>query len=115
MLHVVNAYDVECGLMLYQQATHGKGKEISLSSDVLDALVLKETLVTLDSLHCLAPTIAQLTEKNGAFTIQIKKNQPNLFVHVTEAFPAFYNQPDSMAECMREKEGHGREEWRNIM
>ena len=30
MLHVVNAYDVESGLMLYQQSTHGKGKELSL-------------------------------------------------------------------------------------
>lgn len=49
--------------MLYQQSTHGKGKEISLSRDVLDALVLKEAIVTLDSLHCLAPTMAQITEK----------------------------------------------------
>lgn len=115
MLHVVNAYDVESGLMLYQQSTHGKGKEISLSRDVLDALVLKEAIVTLDSLHCLAPTMAQITEKNGDFTIQIKKNQPNLFGHVTEAFSAVYNQPDTMAECIQENEGHGRKEWRNIM
>ncbi|MEZ9544458.1 ISAs1 family transposase [Vibrio sp. 10N.286.48.C11] len=101
--------------MLYQQSTHGKGKEISLCRDVLDALVLKDAIVTLDSLHCLAPTMAQITEKNGDFTIQLKKNQPNLFEHVKEAFSAVYNQPENMAECTQKNEGHGRKECRNIV
>ena len=33
--------------------------------------------------------------------------------HVTEAFSAVYNQSDSMADCIKENEGHGRKEWRN--
>ena len=115
VLHVVNAYDVESGLMLYQQSAHSKGKEVSLSRDVLDALVLKNTIVTLDSLHCLAPTMAQITKKQGDFTIQLKKNQPKLYEQVTKAFSAVYEHPDSMQECIQENQGHGRKEWRNIM
>lgn len=114
-LHVVNAYDVESGLMLYQQADKSKGKEVSLSRDVLDALILKNAIVTLDSLHCLAPTMAQIVKKNGDFTIQLKKNQLKLFEHVTQAFAEVYEQPDGMTECVQENQGHGRKEWRNIM
>ena len=35
--------------------------------------------------------------------------------HVTEAFPAVYNQSDSMADCIQENGGHGRKGWRNNM
>lgn len=114
-LHVVNAFDVESGLMLYQQSDKSKGKEIGLSRDVLDALILNNAIVTLDSLHCLAETMALIVKKKGDFTIQLKKNQPLLFEHVTKAFAEVYNKPNSMDECVQEEQGHGRKEWRNIM
>ena len=65
VLHVVNAYDVESGLMLYQQSDRSKGKEIGLARDVLDALILNNAIVTLYSLHCLAPTMALIIEKKA--------------------------------------------------
>lgn len=115
VLHVVNAYDVESGLMLYQQSDRSKGKEVGLARDVLDALILNNAIVTLDSLHCLASTMARIIKKKGDFTIQLKKNQPALYEHVTAAFSEVYDAPERLAECVQYNTGHGRKEWRNIM
>lgn len=115
VLHVVNAHDVESGLMLYQQSDRSKGKEIGLACDVLDFLILNNAIVKLDSLHCLASTMTLIIKKKGDFTIQFKKNQPTLYKHVTAAFATVYDDPESMAECVQHNTGHWRKEWRSIM
>lgn len=110
-LHVVSAFDVTNGVAIYQEATDRKGKEAQVARQVIDALVLKNTVVTLDALHCEKATMSKIVKKNGDFLIQLKKNRKELYEAVTSTFKVLNEQ--SHQERHEEKtKAHGREELR---
>lgn len=113
-LHVVSAYDVDAGITLYQKAANSKGKEGELARQIIDALALDNTIVTLDSLHCQASTLSLITQRKGNFVVQLKANQKKLFEQVKQQF-AFAYDSDKLHEYTQTNQGHGRIEKRTVM
>lgn len=64
-LHRVSAFATASGLCLGQKGTRGKGNEIAAIQALLDTLMLKGSIVTLDALGC-QTEIAQKIVDRGA-------------------------------------------------
>ena len=64
-LHLVSAFACERGLTLGQRAVNGKSNEITAIPELLDALLLKGSIVTLDAMGC-QKTIARKIIECGA-------------------------------------------------
>jgi predicted transposase YbfD/YdcC len=114
-LSIVSAFDVEQGLVLYHHATEGKGQEIQAVCDLVDALDIKDCLVSLDALHCQSETLSHIKAQGGDAMVQVKKNQPGLFDDVDSAFQAYWQKsPDEQINLTSGDKGHGREETRCV-
>jgi predicted transposase YbfD/YdcC len=114
-LHVVTAYDVDNGLALYQQASHSKGKEGQIARDIIDALAVEGSIVTLDALHCQSTTLETIVKSKNDFIVQVKANQKTLHERVKEEFAAYYERIDDEHEVHDNNTGHGRGESRIVM
>lgn len=113
-LHVVSAFDVENGIALYQEASSSKGHEAEVARHIIDSLACKDTIVTLDALHCQVDTMKQIRKKRGDFIIQLKGNQPKLLEQVKRDFAHRYDS-DELAKYEHNNVGHGRKERRTVM
>jgi len=113
-LHVVSAFDLTNGISLYQGSSDTKGKEAEVTRNVIDALALDNSIVTLDALHCQRETITKIIQGKGDFVIQVKGNQPKLLSEIKEAFSGAYDSP-TMAMYEQSNTGHGRKERRTVM
>ncbi|TDF42147.1 ISAs1 family transposase [Alteromonadaceae bacterium M269] len=71
-LNVVSAYDVDEGSALYQQTASSKGKEGELARHIIDMLTIKNSIVTLDALHCQRDTLKTIIDANGDFVVRSK-------------------------------------------
>lgn len=69
-LHSVSAFDVEQGLMLYQEMSDGKGCEIEAVRNILNVLDITDSVITLDALHCQRETLTTLI---GVVLIMLSK------------------------------------------
>jgi len=85
-LHVVSAFDVNNGVAIYQEVTNRKGKEAEVARQVINALALKGTVVTLDALHCEKATMNKIFEQKSDFLIQLKRNRKEPYETVTQLF-----------------------------
>jgi len=112
-LHVVSAFDVTNGIALYQKSTDRKGKEAEVARQIIDTLALKDTVVTLDALHCQKATIDKIIAGKGDFIIQLKANRKELNDHVIAEFKGLKRK--SIQNSHREvTKAHGREESRSV-
>ncbi|MGY8899431.1 MAG: ISAs1 family transposase [Paraglaciecola sp.] len=114
-LNVVSAYDVENGLALYQQSSDSKGKEGQIARDIIDMLALKDSIVTLDALHCQRDTLDLIRQRKCDFIVQVKANQGKLHKAVKAHFEAHYEDMQASEENEGINAGHGREESRITM
>lgn len=114
-LQVVTAYDVDNGLALYQQASNSKGKEGQVARDIIDALAVEESIVTLDALHCQSTTLDVVIKSKNDFVVQVKANQKMLHERVKQEFTTYYEELNDRHESHTDNTGHGREETRIVM
>lgn len=112
-VHLVSAFDVEHGLVLYQQDTQTKGSELATVRELLHMLDIRDAILTFDALHCNADTLKQITKRKGDYVVQVKSNQPNLLKAIKEQFePHWAGDGSSLATFEEKEKGHGREECR---
>lgn len=114
-LHVVSAWAVENRLVLGQTATEAKSNEITAIPELLEVLMLKGCIVTIDAMGCQKKIAQQIIDREGDYVLALKGNQGLLAEEVEEAFidadAADYQGLDTDFYETHER-GHGRVEQR---
>jgi hypothetical protein len=77
-LHIVSAWATRHGLVLGQQATDAKSNEITAIPELLELLMLKGCIVTIDAMGCEKNIARQIIEQGGDYVLALKGNQGNL-------------------------------------
>jgi predicted transposase YbfD/YdcC len=87
-IHVVSAYAHSLGLTLGQVKTSEKSNEMTAIPELLDALLLKGCLVTIDAMGCQKAIAAKIIEREADYLLMVKNNQPTLAAAVEDFFEA---------------------------
>lgn len=115
-IHLVSAYATNCGLVLGQQKVDGKSNEISAIPELLDALLIKGYLVSLDAMGCQREIAAKILEKKADYLLAVKGNQPGLQSVLHERFGLAQRQAlertGQYAHCS--EQSHGRFVWQGF-
>jgi predicted transposase YbfD/YdcC len=90
-LHMVSAWGCEQRLVLGQLATDAKSNEITAVPKLLDLLMLKGAIVTVDALNCQRDIARRIIDKAGDYVFALKANQETLYDDVRR----FLNDPDT--------------------
>lgn len=85
-LHMVSAYATELGVSLGQEGTAGKGNELAAIKVLLDTLVLKGCIVTMDALGCQTEVAEKIVAQGGDYVLAVKDNQKHLSQAIVEFF-----------------------------
>jgi len=87
-IHLVSAYCGALRVSLGQVKTDAKSNEITAIPQLLEALLLKGAVVTIDAMGC-QQAIAQKIVQGGAdYVLAVKENQPGLCEGLRELFAA---------------------------
>ena len=112
---MVSAWAVENRLVLGQTATEAKSNEITAIPELLEVLMLKGCIVTIDAMGCQKKIAQQIIDREGDYVLALKGNQGLLAEEVEEAFidadAADYQGLDTDFYETHER-GHGRVEQR---
>lgn len=109
-VHIVSAWSRNTGITLGQKATENKGGEIRIIPELLDALFIEGSIVTIDALGA-QPEIAEVIVNNGAdYVLQIKNNRKTLVRDIEFSFN--HREPHSVYES--NNKSHGRQEKRVV-
>ena len=116
-LHMVSAYLSGSGLSLAQEGTRGKGHEIAAIKNLLDALMLKGCIVTIDAIGCQTEIAQKILDRGGDYLLAVKDNQGTLAGALKEFFAdgqnGFGSLPVSQWETV--EKDHGRIECRHAL
>ena len=117
-LHMVSAYSAELGVSLGQEGTAGKGNELAAIKVLLDTLVLKGCIVTMDALGCQTDVAEKIVAQGGDYVLAVKNNQKNLSQAIVEFFDTAetldFRHIDVQKRSLTEKD-HGRLETRRAV
>jgi predicted transposase YbfD/YdcC len=117
-LHMVSAYATALGVSLGQEGSAGKGNELVAIKALLETLVLKGCIVTMDALGCQRDIAERIVKRGGDYVLAVKDNQK----HLSEAIVDFFDTAESLAfrniavqtsDCC--EKGHGRIETRRAV
>lgn len=114
-LHLVSAWATLNGLTLAQVKVADKANEIIAIPQLLELLLLKGCIVTLDAIGCQKSIVTAICQQQADYVVSVKGNQPKLYQQLQSAFAA----QDSVGfsafspdYCRTEERGHGRWEQR---
>ena len=85
-LHMVSAYAATLGVSLGQEGTAGKGNELAAIKALLETLVLKGCIVTMDALGCQTEIAGKIVAQGGDYVLAVKDNQKKLAEALVEFF-----------------------------
>jgi predicted transposase YbfD/YdcC len=114
-LHLVSAWAVENRLVLAQLATEEKSNEITAIPLLLQQLVLKGCIVTIDAMGTQLKIAEQIIEQEGDYVLALKDNQGNLYKEVKATFALAEKEAFAHVQAeshRRVEKGHGRLEIR---
>ena len=104
------ACDQATGVVLASTDVDGKTNEITRFQPLLDQIGdLRDTVITVDALHCQRDHVAYLAERGAHWILTVKANQPTLH-HQLATLP-WRAVPDATRDDGR---GHGRREIRTL-
>lgn len=116
-IHVVSAFAHTAGVALGQVKTAEKSNEITAIPELLDALLLKGCLVTIDAMGCQKAIAAKIIDREADYALMVKNNQPTLAAVVEDFFEMA--ERDGFAGAHTQAEwvdgGHGRIETRRCI
>jgi predicted transposase YbfD/YdcC len=87
-IHVVSAFSHQLGVTLGQIKTGEKSNEITAIPELLEALLLKGCLVTIDAMGCQKAIATQIVRQNCDYALMVKNNQPTLAAAIEGLFEA---------------------------
>jgi predicted transposase YbfD/YdcC len=85
-LHIVSAWASANRVVLGQVATQEKSNEITAIPKLLEMLMLKGCIVTIDAMGCQTKIAEKIIERGGDYVLALKGNQSTLADEVEEAF-----------------------------
>jgi predicted transposase YbfD/YdcC len=112
---LVSAWASAQHLVLGQIKVDEKSNEITAIPDLLDALSLAGSVVTIDAAGCQTAIAQKVIEKGGDYVLALKDNQPNLAADVALLFQDLRQSRSAAAQAnqaQRIEKGHGRIETR---
>ena len=109
-LHVVSAWASEQGLVLGQRCVDGKSNEITAVPELLDQLVLENSIVTLDAMGCQTAIAEKILARGGNYLLTLKGNHPLAHAAVVKHFDehCFRRGAPHYADCDAFDDTHGR-------
>ncbi len=109
-LHVVSAWASEQGLVLGQRCVDDKSNEITAVPELLDQLVLENSIVTLDAMGCQTAIAEKILARGGDYLLTLKANHPLGHAAVVEHFAerCFGHGAPCRADCDAFDDTHGR-------
>jgi predicted transposase YbfD/YdcC len=112
---LLSALGHRLGLTLLQVAVADKTNEITAVQELLQELVLKDKVVTVDALLTQREVAQTILDQGGDYVMVVKGNQPGLLAQVEGAIAGvdFYTQAPQMALTIEGE--HGRIEQRQII
>lgn len=115
--HIVTAFAAENDIVLGQLKTAEKSNEITAIPELLNTLVLKGCIVTIDAMGCQTAITKKIQELDGDYVLGLKGNQGTLHAEAANFFDQAMDAGvlESGCECATTVEkGHGRIEEREI-
>jgi predicted transposase YbfD/YdcC len=85
-LHLVSAWASANGISLGQRKVKAKSNEITVIPDLLDLLLLKGCIVTLDAMGCQTDIAEKIVAQQADYVLAVKKNQGQLYQHLETTF-----------------------------
>lgn len=107
-IHMVSAWCNANELVLGQQKVDGKSNEISAIPELLELLVLKGCIVTIDAIGCQQSIAEKIVDRQADYILAVKDNQKFLHQDLQDAF----ENEKSMDQYKASNVGHGRIESR---
>ena len=109
-LHVVSAWASEQGLVLGQRCVEDKSNEITAVPELLDQLILENSIVTLDAMGCQTAIAEKILARGGDYLLTLKANHPLAHAAVVEHFAerCFRRGATCRADCDAFDDTHGR-------
>ena len=115
--HIVTAFAAENDIILGQLRTAEKSNEITAIPELLDTLMLKGCIVTIDAMGCQTAITKKIREQKGDYMIGLKGNQGTLHAEAVNFFDQAIDEAIQETGCTYAKtveKGHGRIEEREI-
>ncbi len=116
-LHIVSAFAARSHLVLGQVKTEEKSNEITAIPQLLEQLLLRGCIVTIDAMGCQKAIAEQILGQEADYVLALKGNQGRL----AEEVEAFFTEANAnrfrSIECdyyEHSEKGHGREETRRL-
>ena len=114
-LHLVSAFATEAQLILGQEACAEKSNELTAIPVLLEALLLKGAIVTIDAMGTHSTIAQAIRDKEADYVLAVKNNQPKLAESITTFFEIglaehWKNTPHTYTESV--EKDHGRLEVR---
>jgi predicted transposase YbfD/YdcC len=114
-LHLVSAFATEAQLILGQEACAEKSNELTAIPVLLEALLLKGAIVTIDAMGTHSNIAQAIRDKEADYVLAVKDNQPKLAESITTFFAIgqaeeWKNTPHTYTESI--EKDHGRLEVR---
>ena len=114
-LHLVSAFATEARLILGQEACAEKSNELTAIPVLLEALLLKGVIVTIDAMGTHSNIAQAIRDKEADYVLAVKDNQPKLAESITSFFEIgqaeqWKRTPHSFVESV--EKDHGRLEVR---
>lgn len=85
-LHLVSAWASERGLALGQRRVDDKSNEITAIPELLDALALEGTLVTVDAMGCQKAIAQRILDRQADYLLGLKANHAHAYAAVQRHF-----------------------------
>jgi predicted transposase YbfD/YdcC len=114
-IDMVSAWASANGVVLGQRATDAKSNEITAIPALLDLLLLKGCIVTIDALGCQTAIAAKIVAKGAEYVLALKENHDALYHEVVHLFAdadEMGGADYTMDEARTVDGGHGRVEVR---
>ena len=87
-IHVLSAWASDQNLVMGQVKTDTKSNEIKAIPELLEMLMLKKALVSIDAMGCQKEIAGQIISKKADYLLSVKRNQPALYNELALAFEA---------------------------
>jgi len=100
-LHLVTAYLSEHSIVLAQESVDTKSNEVKAIPTLLDALDLKNSIVTIDAMGCQKSIAEKIIEKSGDYIFSLKGNHGTLHSDVKLLFES-----EDVLKLLKMKESH---------
>ncbi|WP_081661816.1 ISAs1 family transposase [Gillisia sp. JM1] len=85
-VHMVSAWANDNNLVLGQVKVSEKSNEITAIPELLKALSIENTIVTIDAMGCQTEIAKAIVNKNADYILAVKDNQPQLLEHIEDEF-----------------------------